>query len=460
MLTPVPFAIATNVGRSTPATSERVVNLIPVANPPGSKTPYTLLGAPGLVEWQSVGIGPIRGMRTMGTFLYVVSGPELYRLDQSGTQTYIGLIDGTQPVTMADNGYQLSIVADSLTYVVTGTTLTTVSAVDARSVTVQDGYAIYVTRNTGEFVISEIADSGDVDPAEFASAESNPDNLLTVVSANRELWLMGERSIEVWYNSGDPEFPFVRNAAGVINRGALSPWSVVVIDGQVYWLGDDGLVYRNAGYVPQRISTHAIDYAIGQFDYGQQRAAVASTYSQEGHTFYVLTFQNGTYVFDISTGLWHERQTYGQTRWRVSCMLPAFGELLAGDFADGKIYHVDLDTYVDDDQPIQRIVDTQPIGDGINRILMHSFQLSTEAGTGLIGGQGADPEVILQWSDNGGRTWRNEHHRPLGPIGAYAYRTIWRRLGMFRQRSMRIIISDPIKIAIYGAYAELSQAGG
>jgi hypothetical protein len=459
-LQPVQFAIATSVGRSTPATSERLVNMFPVLNPPGAKSKVTLLGTPGLLAWNDVGSGTIRGMATMGLFLYVVSGTELYKVNFSGSATLIGTIAGTAPVAMASNGSQMAIVADTITYVATETTLVSVSNVDAIDVTVQDGYAVYVTRNSGQFVLSAINDAASVDPLDFATAESKPDALVGIESVNRELWLFGSVSTEVWYNSGAADFPFARNAAGVINRGCLAGRSITVIDGQIFWLADDGCVYRNAGYVPQRISTHAVEYAIGNYELSDKQAAVGLTYSQEGHTFYALNFADGTWVYDLSTGLWHERQSYGETRWRVGVTTTAFGRLLASDFEGNSIYELKLDTYTEDGTVIQRIIDTEPLGNGSGRATLHAYQVDVEAGVGLVTGQGSDPQIMLQWSDDGGRTWSSQHWAGIGQIGRYKNRTLWRRLGMFRQRTMRLIMSDPVKYAVYGAYADLEMVEG
>lgn len=452
VLSRIPLAIATNKGRSTPVTDERIVNLYPILNPPGSKTPYTLLGSPGLLPWYTVGSGPIRGVHAMGLFLYVVSAEELYRVDATGTATLLGSVTGTAPVWMTDNGYQVVIVGDYLTYVATETTLTNVSAVDATSVAVQDGYAIYGLRGTDEFQLSDILDATSIDASQFASVSSLPGDLMAVATSNRELWLFKERVIETWYNSGDAFFPFTRNASGVINRGCMAAKSVVVIGGVPYWLGDDGRVYRAAGYIPQPISTHAVEYALGTYTRAIKQAANAWTYTQEGHVFYVLSCQSGTWVFDLTTDLWHERQSFGQTRWRASCFAEAFGKLLVGDVSTSDIFELDLAAYDEDGATLQRTIQSNPVGQAGQRFVMHSYQLDAEVG---VGSTTVSPQAMLDWSDDGGRTWSNEHWRGLGLEGTYKTRTIWRRLGMFRERTMRITITAAAKVAIYGALAEI-----
>ena len=83
----------------------------------------------------------------------------------------------------------------------------------------------------------------------------------------------------------------------------------------------------------------------------------------------------------------------------------------------------------------------------------HTAQLDLETGsTELMEGQGSEPQVMLDWSDDGGYTWSNEHWRPVGKQGEYASRVLWRRLGRSRDRIFRITVSDPIKWALIDMY--------
>lgn len=73
------------------------------------------------------------------------------------------------------------------------------------------------------------------------------------------------------------------------------------------------------------------------------------------------------------------------------------------------------------------------------------------------------PEIMLRWSDDGGHTWSNEHWRPMGKVGEYGTRVIWRRLGMttkLRDRVYEISGTDPVEINIMGAELILSETNG
>jgi hypothetical protein len=290
-----------------------------------------------------------------------------------------------------------------------------------------------------------------------------------LISDHRELWVFGTDSVEVWYDAGGADFPLQRIQGAFNEIGCVSASSIAKLDNGLFWLGTDargqGIVYRANGYTGVRVSTHAIEYAIAQ--YGNISDAIAYTYQQEGHAFYVLTFPSGnaTWVYDVSTQVWHERAGFDNgdfMRHRSNCQCNFGGNIIVGDFENGNIYRFDLDVYADNGgiQKWLRSWRALPTGqNNLKRTAHHSLQLDCETGVGLNDGQGSDPQVMLRWSDDGGHTWSNEHWSPIGKIGAYGHRTFWRRLGMtlkLRDRVYELSGTDPNKIAIMGAELILS----
>jgi hypothetical protein len=59
--------------------------------------------------------------------------------------------------------------------------------------------------------------------------------------------------------------------------------------------------------------------------------------------------------------------------------------------------------------------------------------------------QGANPQVMLSYSKNNGKTWSAELWKTLGPIGRYMNRVVWRRLGVSRDWTFKLRISDAVK---------------
>jgi hypothetical protein len=318
--------------------------------------------------------------------------------------------------------------------------------------------------------VTELLDGTSVDPLDFASAEGAPDNILSVLVSNREVWVFGTFTTEVWYNAGGPDFPLERIAGAFNELGCAAQYSVQKLANQVFWLGRNaqgqGIVYVSNGYIGTRISTHAIEYAIQSYD--RMDDAISMTYQQDGHQFYILTFPsaNRTWVYDLATGRWHERAGWVAStfvRHRANCMAGYNGKIVVGDYLNGKLYELDLETYADDNDVQRWLRSWRAIPTGQNnlkRTAQHSLQLDCESGVGLVTGQGSNPEVMLRWSDDGGHTWSNEHWRSMGAIGETGRRVIWRRLGMtlkLRDRVYELSGTDPVKIAIMGA--ELQASG-
>ena len=468
-----PILGSSYVARSVNAADNRMVNLFPEVVPEGGKEPGFLNRAPGLKFLQTIGDGPIRALwshQTSNNNFYVVSGMEVYRVfDLDGTPELIGRVSGTGPVSIADNGTQIFFACNGPSYIYNQQTRVFAPITDpdfpgAVTVGYLDGYFVFNEPNSQRVWVTSLLDGTSVDPLDFASAEGSPDGLVAINVDHREAWLFGSDSVEVWYDAGGADFPLVRIQGAFNEIGCAAPFSVAKLDNSLFWLGQDargqGIVYRANGYTGARVSTHAIEYAIAQ--YGDISDAIAYTYQQEGHTFYVLTFPSAsaTWVYDAATQAWHERAglTNGEfTRHRSNCQCNFKGNIVVGDFENGNIYTLDLQTYADNGSAQKWLRSWRALPTGQNnlkRTTHHSLQLDCETGVGLSTGQGSNPLAMLRWSDDGGHTWSNEHWSPMGGIGQYGKRVFWRRLGMtlkLRDRVYEVSGTDPVKISIVGA---------
>ena len=499
-----PILGSSYVARSVNAANNRMVNLFPEVVPEGGKEPGFLNRAPGLKLVQSIGTGPIRALwahQTNGADFYVVSGVQVFRVrGLTATPELIGTVAAGGPVSIADNGTQLFFACNGPSYIYNEQTRVFAPILDpdfpgAATVGYLDGYFVFNEPNSQRIWVTQLLDGTSVDPLDFASAEGSPDGLVAVNIDHREAWLFGTDSVEVWYDVGGVDFPLQRIQGAFNEIGCAAAFSVAKLDNSLFWLGQDargqGIVYKANGYTGQRISTHAIEYAIAQ--YGNISDAIAYTYQQEGHGFYVLTFPsaNATWVYDAATQAWHERAGLVNgvfTRHRSNCQCNFLGNILVGDFENGNVYQFDLEVYADNGAPQKWLRSWRALPTGQNnlkRSTHHSLQLDAETGVGLNGltidtpfyltteagdkliteaGEFilsaleiipiADPQVMLRWSDDGGHTWSNEHWTSMGRIGEYGHRTIWRRLGMtekIRDRVYEVSGTDPVKIDIMGA---------
>jgi len=498
-----PILGSSYVARSVNAADARMVNLFPEIVPEGGKDPAFLQRAPGLQLLATLGAGPIRGQWQLGEYGYVVSGNSLYRVNKSWAATEIGFIVGTEPVSMADNGKQIFIACNGPSYIydTVKNTLSLIKDPDfpgANSVGYLDGYFVFTQPNSQMLWVTALFDGTNIDALDFASAEGSPDDLVGLIVDHREVWLFGTNSVEVWYNAGTADFPLQRIQGAFNEVGCIASHSIAKMDNGIFWLGADargrGIVYRAEGYRAVRVSTHAVEWQIQQ--YATLGDAVAYTYQQDGHSFYVLSFPGAdtTWVYDAATQAWTERASWDnghfKRHWGVNQM--SFNDkIVIGDYRNGNIYAFNQDVYQDNGQ-IQRWLRSwralPPGQNNLKRSAHHSLQLDAEAGHWLAPvtsniilatesgdllitedynyltseeqiGVNPAPKFMLRWSDDGGHTWSNEHWASGGAVGQYSSRVVWRRLGMtlkLRDRVYEVSGTDPIQIAIMAAELSVS----
>lgn len=452
--------------RSLPFQAQRSINLYPVVDEQGSEV-LALYGTPGKELFCSIGAGSIRGgFSAANGRAFFVSGSQLFEIYTDGTSTTRGSLAGSSGnLTFAENGTQLAICDGTLMYIFTysSNAFATVTDPDfptsVGTVDFIDGYFVVNENSTGKFYISTLYNGTSWAALDFATAESSPDGLKAVKSAVGSLWLFGDRTTEIWSNTGGSGFPFTRLSGTRIDKGTIAPYSVLEIDNTVYWLGQDtqgaGVVYRATGFNPEKISTPSIDFAIQQAT--NLTDVRAWSYQQDGHTFYVLTGGGleTSLVYDTTTQLWHERAYNNAGEYEqdlANCCIYAFGKHLVGDRTSGNIYRMALDLYSDNGVPLVAERIYTHLLDELKRIRYNNLEILAETGVGLQSGQGSNPLISLSLSRDGARTWSDEYTQTLGAAGKYQTRVAFRRLGIAEQMTFRVRISDPVKRVLIGSY--------
>jgi len=360
------------------------------------------------------------------------------------------LIQSVSGMTQVNNREFTISVVDANSFTLIGTDSTSFSAYTSGGTAKK-----VIAQGTGQWFISALYDSASIDALQFASAESKPDPLQRAIVVNRELWLFGSQSIEPWQNTGASPFPFERVTGAVMDRGTAAFLSPAELTGSVFWLGDDLAVYMATGYSPQRISNFAVEEFLRKAaaDDGVSDA-FGMTYTQAGHSFYVLTLPAAgyTFVYDITTQLWHERWSGTQlthAKWNVTTLVSWNSVIYAG-YTDGQVGILDLDTFDELGNAIRSAAMTPPLYNDGKRAEVPVLELECELGVGLSAGQGSDPQIMVRWSDDGGATFSNQREAALGLMGDRIDRAIVRRMGLFRQREYEFSISDPVKRCFYG----------
>ena len=458
---------ASYTAQSLDASAQRCINLYPEANPTDAEAPSTFYHTPGLKLWSTLpGTGPVRCLfRASNGALYAVQGSTLYRYTGIGWKQLATLNTAFGPVSAADNSLYAVFVDGSLNAPTCKLDDDTVSAMSgdgwygADFVAYIDTYLVFNKPGSQQFYITGQIDLS-LDALDFASAESFPDNVVSLLVDHREIWLFGEKTTEVFGNSGAADFPFERINGSIIQYGCSAKHSPAQFDNSVLWLGNghegDGIVWRAQGYNPVRISTHALENEFRS--YATVEDAQGFVYQQNGHTFYVLTFPTAgkTWVYDIATQMWHERayraSTGNLTRHRANCHVFYGRDHLVGDYQNGNIYAFDIDTYTDNGDVIFRTKSFQHIVLEGRRQFFQKFELDMETGVGNA--DDPDPQVWLRWSDDGGHHWSSTVTMGMGKIGENARRMNRNRLGMGRDRVFEVSTTAKTKVVLQGAYIE------
>lgn len=428
--------------------------------PKHSRADYALYPTPGTKRWATFTDVGGRALYEINNRAYAVMGSGVYELVSGKTGTRYGTVaqDGKLAymvvggvdnlellVASAGNAYSVNLTSHALTQVLTG---------DATQIAYLDGYFLAFAK--GKLRISDLDDGHTWDPTQAAVRDAAPDDWRAMIVNPPDVWLIGEQSGDVWYNAGTFPFPFAARAGLTYKFGIAAQYSLSAAGSSVLWLSrsadGDGIVVRTRGYNPQRASTPELEAEIAA--YARTTTiddAEGWTYSQEGKWFYVLRFPAyATWVLDLDTNLWHRRSTYDtktglELPWRPRVHCQAFGKHLVGDAGSGVIAELDVAFGNEwDGTPIRRSRVPPALFSEHRAQRVKRIEVFLESGLGLVSGQGSDPQMMAESSDDGGKTWAHERWLAAGKMGEYPKRQILRRCGRSRNRVTRFSVTDPI----------------
>jgi len=323
----------------------------------------------------------------------------------------------------------------------------------------------------GYTVVSNVGDGSAASGLNIIGSESNPDALIRDFVFEQVIYRFGLRTMEGWYNSGIGSPPIERLQGRILNVGLAAVNSIAETDQAFYWLGDDYAIYRASGGSEERISTDAISNEISK--YSDVSDAIGNTFTLEGQNFYQITFPSGNKTFVINESLgqngWFELSSginspLSSSKYQGASFINAYGKNLVADIDNGNVYELDLDTYTNNSEPLQRIRVTQSVNGELlgakgKRIQMSCLKLIMETGVGIISGQGDNPRIMIEYSDDGGNSWNGGSWPKVGRLGEFTLQVEWFNLGSFYERIFRISTTDPVNYSIYSATIDLRLAG-
>lgn len=377
---------------SLPWSCQDTVNWLPTrAEVEGTRTPWKLETCPGLREslWLGASSAPIRGMHDLEGQLYFVSGQTLYRKRVDGGVDALGLIPGVSRVQMTHNqfktGYQLLVEngqgGGGYVYSTVDNTFTKITDEGypgSISSDYLDSYMLGVEPLGRYWFHSNLADATDYNTLDRYEAEASPDKIVGLAVSQFEVVVFGQRTVEFFFNSGGQTGTF-QNRRQSITRGCASRHTIQKLDNSLFWLGDDGIVYRLDGYAARRISTQPLEKAIAGYNWSE---AISYVWEDRGYKVYYLTFPGGlTFGYDVVTGLWTRRQSFGMDRWRLSHIVKSGNTWYGGDFQTGRIWVIEWDYYLEGQSPMIRRHVTGILHDSQSQLIIPNAELIFGTGT-------------------------------------------------------------------------------
>jgi hypothetical protein len=465
MRVPLPILGPDSKARSKERSPQRTVNLYLRPKKYGDKGELVLHSCPGLLfHAQVAATGARSNFVEFKGKSYVAFGDSLYRLDGTGASSKIGTLStsGGRIEMVAGRDYLL-IVDGTAGYTYNGTTFATIADADFPNGATHCDYLnsrfVVNAPNSDVFYASELEDATAWSGLSYATGEADPDPTRAIAASYKNLYLVGARTTEIWYSTGNQDFAFEPYAGGVLEIGIQAPHSLVRSSAGLFWLATsregDVFVVQAQG-LQYRVISDDISWALTEMSVTDD--AIGSVYRFDGRTIYRLTFPTAdkSFEFYAEDGFWCERKSKGIGRHRAAGMGYLNNKTFVADYQNGKVYTLDADTFTEDGDYIERVRDTQTLHEKDLRIAFHALYLDVQSGVGLISGQGENPQVMLSWSDDEGNTWSSEIWASMGRLGNYRHRAAWRRLGSSRQRIYRFRVTDPVEVTILGGYADIT----
>ena len=428
-------------------------------------------------------LGIDNGRRVDGLYCWpeqrIVSVEEgnIYLYDSLSTGALVLAYAGSAPITLPltqsvmcnNDGYTFIASGGRIHYVSPTGAVSIISDPDAPTnvthVIFIDGYLV-ANNSNNKFYHADNPDNLSWSALSFASAEANPDKIVAIHVFQRQIYLIGTVTTEIWENDG--ETPFSRIPGGLIEVGCIAPYSVVKGDNSLMWLGHNRYFVEFAGSNVNRVST--------KYDKEIQSYPVVSDCKGGrvdvlGRTYYVFAFPSAgkTLAYEVDTKEWSE---WG--RWDSPGMswLPydfncssydlTTGRTFIGKTAAKLITSLDPASRVDytagsSTERVKFSKRTGFINYGTSkRKRMEELRIRAKSGDAAATLLTGDANLMVRWRNNGSSSWCNLKDISLGQIGDTEFDKIIKRDGVFRSRQYELSATDSVQIVMGEAEADFT----
>ena len=444
----------------------KLINMIAEAN--RDMTYRTVKRCDGLTS-KSTALGVCRSnILVNNNYAYFISGANLYRMDEAGTSTSLGTVNGSGEGHIMSNSVpgnnQICVLNGSgLGYIYNNSGLVQITDVDffpTTSGTVLNERFWFIRDGTNEFFCSEISDGFSYDPLGFASAEESPDFGISIIAKRSSIWVIGSETMEYWQTFSDVTFPLRKVRSSTIERGIKAQASLAEISDSFAFLADDLTVILVTGNGMSVISD--LNFNLKVRGNGTTTSpgftSVSDAYGffvdSPTHKIYYLTFPNEGYTwgYDLTTGLSHTRKTESLTYWRGKYSAKLGTQIIVGDAITSTMWILDPSSKTEGAE-IQRVTIRTP---GFNLEQDATIPLiEIDMEVGQIEDPTVEPMMMVRYSKDGGYNWHNHSNISLGTQGDYRRRIPIKQFGRlvrYKDFMLELTVTDPVRFQLYGAY--------
>ncbi|MCK5609377.1 hypothetical protein KAR91_46320 [Candidatus Pacearchaeota archaeon] len=465
---PLPITGGSYQSDSLPISNQRCINWrVNIPQTQGALTDGNLFGTEGLFQIETSGTSQNinRGSHDKATLPYYLNGEAIYRLDRTvtdGVESFVleelGTIPGIARASMASNGTELIVITGGRGWIIDESSGTPFLEIVAAGFTANgvpqqvifiDSYFL-VTTDSKKFIRSDENDGLTWVATNVFTAESDPDDIVTLIKHKNQAFIAGSETIE--------EF---RNLAGIfqrsgffIDKGVFAPFGMVKSSKSFMWIGggegETPAIWELSGNEAQKVSTTAIDSALDDLTTEEVSAAFTYKYGKKGAYIIGFTFPSFTFEYNEVTQIWNERESQitdargavSTTRFRVNSMTKAYNKIICGDAIDGRIGVLDDGTFTEYGDEIIRTLAIAPLSNQGDSFSIPKLVATMEGG---VGDAVNDPQLRLSVSKDA-KKFNNELSRGFGKVGEFLRQAIWRGLGRFTQMSvLNFVMSDDVK---------------
>jgi hypothetical protein len=327
---------------------------------------------------------------------------------------------------------------------------------------------------------------------EFATAEASVDSLRKITAVNGLLYLLGDKTLEIWANDGVT--PFVPLAQGTLQIGTCAPDSFLWCRDGFYWLDESRQLVTLIGNKIQRLPAENTQSLAS---YLQSLTTVSDARAQymaiAGREFYILQLptEDVTIVYDINTSTWSFWSVYDAvneqySRWFGEQLVysDSWSTRLLGHISNGNIYKLSTsyiydgvenlnDRYVLDQSgeillgvggnpitiaqevgiaqagPIRTLIRTGQIDHDTQTVNKHSAKYTLLCKrTGAFTTGISSIAINMRWRDNGTTEWSAWKAGSIDAVDNSTFRVAWRRNGQYYTRQLEIVHADEAPILI------------